>query len=176
MQIQRRWLSYVGELPDTRKLVLGAVVSLSLGLAMLAAGSRLVNTTDLHFWGALNDQIGYITVARNFLAKGTVQGDSVLPSTLWQNKSHYVLYMPGHSATIALSYRLFGVGPFQSILPNLVSYLIALLAIYFIGARVYSPLTGLVASFLFALYPPALFFAYTAMAEVTFVAAFTVAV
>ena len=172
MQIERRWLSYVRGLPATRKLVLGAAVSVILGVAILAAGSRLVNTHELHFWGALNDQIGYITVARNMLTNGTVQGDSILPSTLWQKKSRYVLYMPGHSATIALSYRLFGIGPLQSIIPNLLSFLIAIMAVYFIGARIYSPASGLVASLLFALFPPALFFAYTAMAELTFVAVF----
>lgn len=176
MQIELRWLSYVRALPAARQMTLGAVVCLLLGLGILAAGSRFVDTTQPHLWGPLNDQIGYITVARNLLTNGTVQGDSVLPSTLWQKKSRYVLYMPGHSATIALSYRLFGVGAFQSIIPSLVSYLITMLAIYFIGARVYSPLVGLVASLLFALYPPALFFAFTAMAELTFVAAYTVAV
>ena len=157
-------------------MALGAAVCLLSGIAILVVGSRFVDTRQPHLWGPLNDQIGYITVARNLLAKGTVQGDSVLPSTLWQKKSRYVLYMPGHSATIAVSYRLFGVGAFQSIIPSLVSYLIAMLAIYFIGARVYSPLVGLVASLLFALFPPALFFAYTAMAELTFVAVFTAAV
>jgi hypothetical protein len=172
MQIERRWLSYIRELPPGRKLLLGAIISAALSLTILAAGSRLVETDELHLWGALNDQIGYITVARNMLANGTVQGDSVLPSTLWQNKSRYVLYMPGHSATIALSYGLFGVGPFQALLPNLVSFLIGSLAIYFAGARIYSPISGLVASLLFTLFPPALFFAYTAMAELTFVAAF----
>lgn len=176
MQIERRWLSYVRGLPATRKLMSGAAVSATLGVVILAAGSRLVNTNELHFWGALNDQIGYVTVARNMLTNGTVQGDSILPSTLWQKKSRYVLYMPGHSATIALSYRLFGVGALQSIIPNLVSFLIAIMAVYFVGARIYSPASGLVASLLFALFPPALFFAYTAMAELTFVAAFMVGV
>src|SRR5437867_2067796 len=148
------WLNSLRALPAAQKMVLGAAVCLLTGLAILAAGSCLIDTKEPHLWGPLNDQIGYINSARSLLATGTLQSNTILPSTLWQKTTKDVLYMPGHPAAIALSYRLFGIGAFQSIIPSLASYLIAMLAIYFIGARFYSPIAGLVASFLFALFPP----------------------
>lgn len=174
-----------GPLPDSlgnvrplalRKMALGAAVCLLLGMAILVAGSCIVDTHEPHLVGALNDQMAYTNTARSLVAKGTLQSNTILPATLWQKTTSDVLYMPGHPAAIAVSYKVFGIGPFQSILPSLVSYLIAMLAIYLIGARCYSPVVGLVASLLFALFPPALFFTYTAMAELTLVAAFTSAV
>lgn len=107
---------------------------------------------------------------------GKLQSYSILPSTLWQQKTSDFLYMPGHPLMIAASYRLFGVGAFQSILPSLVSYLVAILCIYLIGARCYSPHSGVTAAILFALFPPILFLAFTAMSELTLLAAFTAAI
>jgi hypothetical protein len=167
---------HLGALSVQRKKMLAAVVCLLLGLAILVAGSWFIDTNELHLYGILNDQIGYITVARNLVTKGTLQSNTIVPSTLWQRATNDLLYMPGHPAAIALSYRLFGIGAFQSIIPSLVSYLVAMLAIFLIGTRCYSSMVGLVASLLFALFPPVLFFAYTAMAELTFLAAFTAAV
>lgn len=175
MPIQH-WLNYARTLSPRRKVLVGAGICLLLGTTILSLGLCLVDTSKPHLWGPLNDQIGYTNVARSLLANGTVQSNTIFPSTLWQNATKDVLYMPGHPAAIAVSYKLFGIGPFQSILPSMVSYLIAMLAIYLIGARFYSSLAGLVASLLFALFPPILFFAYTAMLELTFVAAFTAAV
>jgi hypothetical protein len=176
METESRWLSSVRAMPRARRVSLGAAVCLFLGITILLLGSRIIDTSKPHLYQTLNDQIAYINVARSLLTKGTLQSNTVLPATLWQKNTNDFLYMPGNPAAIALSYKLFGIGPFQSIIPSLVSYLIAMLAIYFIGVRFYSPTVGLVASLLFALYPPALFFAFTAMAELTFVAAFTAAV
>ncbi|MGZ8842356.1 MAG: ArnT family glycosyltransferase [Pyrinomonadaceae bacterium] len=175
MQI-KLWLSHARALSAGRKMILGAVVCLLLGMTILLLGSRLVDTREPHLRGALNDQVAYTITARSLLTKGTLQSNTVLPSTLWQQTTRDLLYMPGHPAAIAVSYKLFGVGAFQSIIPSLLSYLIAMLAIYLIGARLYSPGAGLVAGVLFALFPPVLFFAYTAMAELTFLAAFSAAV
>lgn len=175
MPIQN-WLTSARTLWSSRKVLVGAGICLLLGTTILLLGSCLVDTSEPHLWGPLNDQIAYTNVARSLVENGRLQSNTVFPSALWQNTTNDVLYMPGHPMAIAVSYRLFGVGPFQSILPSLVSYLIAMLAIYLIGARFYSPGAGLVASLLFALFPPALFFAYTAMLELTFVATFTAAV
>jgi hypothetical protein len=176
MQIESRRLTSIRALPAARKIALGAALCLAAGIVILFAGSRVVNVNEPHLWGPLNDQIAYINVARSLLEKGRLESNTVLPSTLWQKNKNDVLYMPGHPAAIALSYKLFGVGAFQSVIPSLLSYLIAMLAIYFIGVRCYSPTVGLIASLLFALFPTVLFFALTAMAELTFVAAFTAAV
>jgi 4-amino-4-deoxy-L-arabinose transferase-like glycosyltransferase len=112
-----------------------------------------VDTNEPHLWGPLNDQIAYTNTARSLLTKGTLESNTVLPSTLWQKTTRDFLYMPGHPVTIAVCYKLFGVGAFQSIIPSLLSYLIAMLAIYLIGARIYSP-SAYQASVLFALFPP----------------------
>jgi hypothetical protein len=160
----------------SRQKLWGAIISLFSGIVLLLITSCFINTREPHLYGALNDQIAYINVARNLVATGTVKSDTILPSTLWQRASRDVLYMPGHPLTIALSYKLFGFGAFQSILPSLLAYLVTMLAIYFIGSKIYEPLVGLAASFLFALFPPMLFFAFTAMSEITLAAAFTVGI
>jgi 4-amino-4-deoxy-L-arabinose transferase-like glycosyltransferase len=170
------WLNYARALPERRKTLLGAGLCLLAGTLILWLGSLVVNTNELHFWGPLNDQIAYTNAARSLLTKGELQSNTVLPSTLWQKTTKDFLYMPGHPAAIALSYKLFGTGAFQSILPSLLSYLIAMLAVYLIGARIYSPLVGLLAGLMLGLFPPILLFSYTAMAELTFLAAFTAAV
>lgn len=160
-------------LPLLRQRILGAMICLLAGTVLLLITSCFINTREPHLYGALNDQIAYTNVARNLVASGTVKSDTILPATLWQGTSRDFLYMPGHPLTIALSYKLFGFGAFQSILPSLLAYLIAMLAIYLIGSKIYEPLVGLAASLLFALFPPVLFFAFTAMSETTLAAAFT---
>jgi len=169
------WSSFARGLSDAKRLALGALVCFVLGLAILIIASRFIDTSEPHLYGALNDQIAYINVARNLLANGTLQSNTVLPATLWQHTTRDALYMPGHPASIALSYKLFGFGAFQSILPSLISYLIAMLAVYFIAARFYEPLAGVAASLMFGLFPPVIFFSFTAMSEMTFIALFTVA-
>lgn len=173
MQSHVPWSGFGRDLSDAKRLLLGALVCLLLGLAILIVASRLIDTSQPHLYGALNDQIAYINVARSLLRDGTLQSNTVLPSTLWQHTTRDALYMPGHPAAIALSYKLFGFGAFQSILPSLISYLIAMLAVYFIAARFYEPLVGVAASLMFALFPPVIFFSFTAMSEMTFMAMFT---
>src|SRR5207237_1070399 len=146
-----RWIRQAGEMPTGRQTLLGVVLCLAMGTAFLLSASRLIDTSQPHLWGPLNDQIAYTNTARSLVTTGKLESYSILPSTLWQKKTGDFLYMPGHPVMIAASYKLFGVGAFQSILPSLVSYLIAMLSVYLIGARSYSPGCGLVAGVLFAL-------------------------
>ncbi len=171
-----RWIRQARGLPRGPKTVLGAFLCLMIGTALLLIGSRLIDTSQPHLWGPLNDQIAYTNTARSLVTTGRLESYTILPSTLWQKKTSDFLYMPGHPVTIAASYKLFGVGAFQSILPSLISYLVAMLSVYLIGARYYSPGCGLLAAILFALFPPILFLSFTAMAELTFLAAFTAAI
>lgn len=160
-----------------RKIIaLGTVACLVTGLAILFLASRTIDTSEPHLGGALNDQISYINTARGLADRHELHTYIVLPATLWRTGVSDVLYLPGHAATMAVAYKLFGFGAFQSILPSLIAYLISILAIYFIGVRLYGPPAGMVGAFLFAALPVAIFFSFTAMSELTVVAAFTAAV
>src|SRR5258707_12839709 len=106
MQSEPLWLSHISALPAGRKRALGAAGRLLLGIAFLLIGSRIIDTRQPHLYGALNDQIAYLNVARNLLEKGTLHSNTVLPSTLWQKTTNDVLYMPGHPMTVPLSYKL----------------------------------------------------------------------
>src|SRR5689334_19543332 len=103
-----RWIRFARGLPRGRKTLLGAVVCLALGTTFLLVGSRLIDTSQPHLWGPLNDQIAYTNTARSLLTTGRLQSYTILPSTLWQKKTSDFLYMPGHPVMIAASYKLFG--------------------------------------------------------------------
>lgn len=176
MQIEPTRIDHNSVMPTERRKVLTPVVCLLSGVVILFAAWWLVDTRAIHLYGVLNDQVAYINAGRSLATRGTLESNSIFPSTLWQKKNRTFLHMPGHPFSLAASFALFGFGPFQSIIPSLISYLIAMLAIYLIGARLYSRTVGLIAGLMFALFPPILFFAYTAMAELTTLAVFTVAV
>jgi hypothetical protein len=146
----------------------------SIALAAVLVSARLVHVGPLRIHGladTLNDQAGYVSVARNLIATGELRSSIIIPSLLAQPTDATYLYMPGHYVALALSYALFGFGPIQSILPSIVAYIIATTALFLTVAHFYGRNVGTTAALLFALFPANIVYSLTAMAEMTLLAA-----
>ena len=134
--------------------------------------SRLIDLSRIHTGlPSFNDQVGYISTARTLLKTGTLSSSIVYPSILLQTATKNYFYMPGHYLALAASYWLFGYGVWQSLLPNLVAYVLAAIGVYLIARRFYNRRVGLAAAGLFMLFAPNLVYAFSAMSEMTRVAA-----
>ena len=144
---------------------------------LLALAAPLVDLSRLHL-GLLsfNDQVGYVAIARRLLDEGSLNASIIYPSTLLQGASRDYLYMPGHYFVLAASYFLFGFGAWQSLLPNLAAYALSALGVYLIAQRLYDRNVGLTAAILFLLFPPNIVYAFSAMSEMTRLAASVLAV
>ena len=148
---------------DTVAITVVAVIALSACL-------RWTGIDKIHVNG-INDQSGYIAAARSLADTGRITGHKIYPSFLLQQTSKSVFYMPGFYVCLAASYKLLGYGVFQSLLPNLMAFVVAAICTYLIGRRLYHRSVGLLAAGLFIFYPPNLFFACTAMSEMCITAA-----
>jgi 4-amino-4-deoxy-L-arabinose transferase-like glycosyltransferase len=139
-------------------------------IAVLAAGALRMDVSPLHVT-ALNDQIVYVSVARNLAERGVLDGNILYPATLWQGARRSFIQMPGQMLALAASFKLFGFGTLQALLPSLAAYVGSAVCLFWIGARRYSRASGLLASAWMMAVPAQLYFAFTAMAETTLVAA-----
>jgi len=149
----------------------GALIVAVLAVVALWLVAGYFDPGRLHIRGMssrLNDQAGYITTARILADTGELRSGLVMPAFADNPASR--VYMPGHYALLALSYKLFGYSVWTSLLPNLLAFVVAAVAVFLIGARRYGPLAGGAASIFMILFPPNLLFAFTAMAEGTFLA------
>jgi len=119
----------------------------------------------------LNDQVGYISVARHWLDNGRLDSSAIYPSLLGQTFGRNSLYMPGFYAELALTFRMLGYSALAARLPALVSYLLACGLVHWIARRLFDREAAIYALALFAFFPLNLFYAFTAMAEMPLVAA-----
>jgi 4-amino-4-deoxy-L-arabinose transferase-like glycosyltransferase len=119
----------------------------------------------------LNDQVGYISVARHWLDDGRLDSSVIYPSLLGQKFGRNSLYMPGFYAELALTFRMLGYSALTARLPALVSFLLACGLVYWIARRLFDREAAIYALALFAFFPLNLFYAFTAMAEMPLVAA-----
>jgi hypothetical protein len=138
--------------------------------AALAAGALRMEVSRLHVT-ALNDQVVYVSVARNLAERGVLDGNILYPATLWQGARRSFIQMPGQMLALAASFKLFGFGTWQAMLPSLGAYVASAVCLFWIGARRYSRASGFLASAWLMAVPAQLYFAFTAMAESTLVAA-----
>ena len=162
-----------GRLIRFGKLIDVLVVSL-MATAMLLICSRIIDASRIHVSGldgTLNDQVGYIAMGREYADTGRLDNQLVLPSTLWQRTSKNYQYMPAHYLALAASYKLLGFGVLQSLLPNLISFVLATVGVFLSGAKIYGRRVGFIASFFFIIFPANVIYAFTAMSEMTRVAA-----
>lgn len=164
-------------IPGTRReLVTNLVLLTAVSIGLLAVFAQFIDTSRLHIsLLTFNDQVGYVSTARRLLDTGILADSLVYPSTLLQKANQVYLYMPGHYFTLALSYKLLGYGSWQSMLPNLVAMVISTLCVYLIARRWYSNRVAWTAALLLMLFPASLIYAFSAMSELTRVAAVSLA-
>ncbi len=118
----------------------------------------------------LNDQVTYISCARNLVDTGRLSCNFICVSTVGQDASKDYFHMPGHYLALAAAYALFGFGAFQSMLPSLIGYSLASAGVFLTGLKLYDRRTAFAGAALFMLFPANLLFAPTAMAEMAFLA------
>lgn len=121
--------------------------------------------------GSLNDQVGYISVARNLAGHGTLDSNLIYPLVLRQHFRRNSFYMPGFYWVLAAVYKCFGYSAAISRIPSLAAFLLSCWLIYWIAARLYSGRAAVFACTLFAVVPLSLVYAFSAMMEMPLVAA-----
>lgn len=119
----------------------------------------------------LNDQVGYISVARNFVETGQLTSNIIYPSFLGQHATKNYLYVPGQYLALALSYRLFGFGVLALVLPSMIGFIVAAVGVLLIASRFFGNAVGTLAAVFFIFFPGNLVYALTAMSEMTLVGA-----
>ncbi len=147
----------------------------ALVIVLLLCSTLLVYRSGLAFTlspGSVlgGDQLNYLTCAKSVLQSGILESSTIYPGLLNQTFSHLYLYMPGHCLAIATGFALFGIGAWQAILPSVFGLWISVLSIYFIGLRYYSSRVGLIAALSMLFSGSSLFYAVTAMSELTVMA------
>lgn len=157
-------------LPNNRGIVPGVVYVSLFAFIVLLISAPLADLSRIHLGPPdrhLNDQVGYITVARNLKETGRLYSNIIYPSTLFQVTTKNYLYLPGYYFALAASYAFFGFGLLQSYLPNLLAYLFSAVGLYLIGSKLYSTQTGYAAAALFILFPVHILYSFSAMSEMT---------
>ena len=119
----------------------------------------------------LNDQVGYISVARHWLDQGKLDSSIIYPSVLQQTFGRNSLYMPGYYAELALTFRMLGYSAMTARLPAIASFLLACGLVYWIARRLFGQKIAIYSLALFAFFPLNLVFALTAMPEMSLVLA-----
>jgi hypothetical protein len=159
----------------TSPFLLRSVVLIILAVLV---GSLFVDWHRLFVKGlnsTFNDQVGYISVARNFAETGRLDSDLIYPSTLNQQFKRNSVYMPGHYWTMAEVFRVAGYSVGNSFVPSLCGYVLASLLIYFIGCSLCNPMVGYYSCALFAFFPLNLSYAFTALGEMDLMASVMIA-
>jgi hypothetical protein len=159
------------------RLARAAVVAGSAIVCVLL-GAVLVDIREIKIRGlgnSLNDQVGYIGVARNFLDSGHLHSTLIYPSLLGQLAQKDYLYMPGDYLALAAAYALFGFGAIQSVLPSMLAYVVASVALFFGVLELYGRDIATLAALLFVLFPANIVYALTAMPEMMVVCAAVIA-
>ncbi len=151
----------------------GLFLGVLLGIGLFATGCW-VDWERLPINGlnaSLNDQVGYISVARHWLDEGRLDSSIIYPSLLGQRYRRNSLYMPGFYAELASTFAMFGYSALTARLPALFSFLLACGLMPWIAWRLYDQEVAIYSLALFAFFPFNLFYAFTATAEMPLVAA-----
>ena len=119
---------------------------------VLAAHAPLFGLERLHVQDMYVDQAGYVTTARILAGHGSHADGIVLPALLREDP--YYVHMPGHAATLALSYLVLGFGVLPTLLPSLIAYVLATTGVFLLAEGRYGRRAGVLAAALFALFPP----------------------
>ena len=148
-------------------------LSVLLGIGLFATG-YWVDWQRLPINGlneSLNDEVGYISVARHWVDDGKLDSSIIYPSLLGQKYTRNSLYMPGFYAELALTFAMFGYSALTARIPALFSFLLACGLVFWMARRLYDQESAVYSLALFAFFPLNLFYAFTAMAETPLIAA-----
>ncbi len=116
----------------------------------------------------MNDQINYLTTARNLLEYGRLDSSVIFIGALNQLHTKNTLYMPGYPFILAVVFRLFGYGVIQALLPSLLGYIVSAGLTFLIGWKIIGRKAAWLAALMFIFFPLNLLYAFTAMTEITF--------
>ena len=144
-----------------------SLLAISICALLVDWGSICVNGLDF----TLNDQVGYVSVARSLLDTGALDSKLTYPSILNQTFSRNSFYMPGQYWLLAATYRLFGVSVAATILPSLCSFVASIVLLFVIASRLRGSTVASYGCILFVFFPLNLIYAFTAMAEMPLIAA-----
>ena len=144
---------------------------MAIGIGLVAWTVWGLDFSHIHLHSILNDQMCYVTGARNLLRTGSWDSNIIYPGLVLQPYIRNNLYMPGHFALQAAYYALFGYGAPQSYLANVVSYLATPCLLYLASRRLWGRRAAWLGVLVFWIIPFHLLFALTAMSESSFVVA-----
>jgi hypothetical protein len=148
-----------------------AIITL-LALCILGIGSHYLLTGSLNTTAighTMNDQVGYVTAARNLADSGRLESSLYYPALLNYYKSHNLLYMPGNYYIRALFFSIFGYSTFVAFLPNLLSFVGSAVVLFLIARHLFNNETAYMSAICFMLFPPVVLYAYSAMMEILIV-------
>lgn len=145
---------------------LGSVLALAVCGRFVDWDTVFVNGMGL----TLNDQVGYISVARHLVDTGRLESSGLSPAALAQPHTKGYFYVPGHYYALAASYVLFGFSAAHSFWPSMAAFLLSSLLTVVIASALFGRQRALSSWALFALFPLNLVYAFTAMAEMTVLA------
>jgi hypothetical protein len=144
-----------------------------IGLGLVAVGWTVdwkrISVDELQ--GTLNDQVGYISVARHLADGRGLESSLLYPSLLRQAVRKNTLYMPGFYWALSIPYRWFGYSVTASFVPAIAGYVLACGLTFWIAWKIYGEGVAVWACALVAFFPLSLVFAFSAMAETAVVAA-----
>ncbi|MFH1176035.1 MAG: glycosyltransferase family 39 protein [Acidobacteriota bacterium] len=143
--------------------------------AVLLFAAVIVDVRRVHLSAAGNDQISYISVARNFVEHGRLFNNPIYPLQLLVPATKDYFYMPGYYWALAASFSLFGFGGLQAHLPSGVSFLLAALAVFVIAFRIHDRSRAFLALGLFLTFPSYVLSGCSAMSDMSVAAVTTVA-
>jgi len=143
-----------------------------LALCILGIGSQYLWTGKLNTTAVghtMNDQVGYITAARNLADSGRLESSLYYPALLNYYKSHNLLYMPGNYYVRAFFFSIFGYSIFTAFLPNILAFIGSAVMLFLIAEHLFNKKTAYMSSICFMLFPPVILYTYSAMMEILFI-------
>jgi len=153
----------------SHRILLASLIALALVVVGSSVDWHRLSVDGLD--GSLNDQVAYVSVARSLADHGTLESSVVYPLLLRQHIRRNSLYMPGFYWVLAAVYKCLGYSAALSRIPSLIGFLLACWLIYWIADTLYRGRAAYYACALFVAFPLSLVYAFTAMMELTLVAA-----
>lgn len=164
--------------PSSSQPLLAIAAIAAMMLLLIGVALAIVGLSELHLYGlghALNDQAAYLDAARRLLAFGRVDSGAIYPSTLLQSADRQFLYMPGYPWALAASMTLFGDSALAALVPSILGFGVAVAATGVAARQLVGAGAWPIAAAVVALAPPLVVFSVTAMAELPYLAACSMA-